>query len=272
MISTEDSSIRTVSVISRHIRDAVGRLRSMTARTFSARSACATCRAERLTDIVKSAPSSPTCSQRATVRHASASAHSPTGMISPVSSASPMNASGLDQPELRVLPPQQRLAADAAAGRELDDGLDEEAELVLLDRALETGLEVEPARHRGAHLVVEDLEAGLAVLLRLVHRGVGVPQQRVRRAPRGADRDPEARGERAVLAVDAQRRLDDLQQPGRDLTDLPGRIGRVQTVAEHRELVATEARHHVARPHRVPEARRRAGRGERRRRRGRDRR
>ena len=158
------------------------------------------------------------------------------------------------QTELRVLPPQERLGRHAATRGEVDDRLDHQAELLVLDRPLEPSLEIEPGVERRAHVVVEHLDPRLAALLRLVHRGIGVVQQALRSAPRARHRDPEARRQPAVVAVELQRALDRLQEATGQLARLGLGVHRVEPGAQHRELVAAEASDDVTRSHRLLEA------------------
>ena len=57
---------------------------------------------------------------------------------------------GTEQPALRMLPAQQRLDADGAAGRDLDDRLVVEAQLVTVERMRERGLGEDAVARRGA--------------------------------------------------------------------------------------------------------------------------
>ena len=80
----------------------------------------------------------------------------------------------------RVVPADERLEPADVAVRELDHRLVVELELVVVERALQVGLELEPADRGLVHLGLEDLVAGLPALLRDVHRDVGVAQERLR--------------------------------------------------------------------------------------------
>ena len=106
-----------------------------------------------------------------------ASTQRPIGTIRPVSSASGMKLSGLDQPARRVLPAKQRLDAVVAALIEANDGLVVDLELVQLERPLQLRLQLEPLDDALVHRRLEDAVAALAVALRHVHGDVGVAEQ-----------------------------------------------------------------------------------------------
>ena len=77
---------------------------------------------------------------------------------------------------LRVVPAHQRLDAGDAAGLERHDGLVDEAQLAGLDAAGQVGLQLEPLEGARVHLLLEQLDAVLALLLGQVHGHVGVAQ------------------------------------------------------------------------------------------------
>ena len=87
---------------------------------------------------------------------------------------------GHDEAPHRVVPAQQRLDRDPAAGGEVELGLEQHPQLVLLQRAPERALGQQPGHRLGVHGLVEQLVAGTAAALGAVHRGVGVLQQRRR--------------------------------------------------------------------------------------------
>jgi hypothetical protein len=69
-----------------------------------------------------------------------------------------------------MVPADERFNARHVAGGEVDDGLVLERELVLPDRALEIGLELQSGDGGGVHGRLEHLIAAIAPLLRHVHR------------------------------------------------------------------------------------------------------
>ena len=87
-----------------------------------------------------------------------------------------------------------------------------------------------------------------AALLRLEHRGVGVPDQLLARWPTArGDGDADAHRRRPDHVLDRQRPADRLPQPGGD----GDRLGLVaEVLAQHGELVAAEPRRRVLRPDR----------------------
>ena len=83
---------------------------------------------------------------------------------------------GRDVLGVRAVPAGERLGADDAAGRELEDRLVGDLEAALLDRALELAGQRVAALQRRGLAVVEDLEVPLLLLLGGVHGDVGVAQ------------------------------------------------------------------------------------------------
>src|SRR6185295_7050665 len=82
-----------------------------------------------------------------------------------------------DQAALRVVPAQQRLEAAQAPAVQLDDRLEDDAELAARLGLVKVGLEAELLLRPRQHRLVEDLEAAAAGRLGAVHRRVGVAQQ-----------------------------------------------------------------------------------------------
>ena len=112
--------------------------------------------------------------------HASRSTQRPIGTISPVSSASGMNSSGCTIPRSGWI---HRIRASTPVIRpdlELDHGLVVQDELLVLERALQVGLQLQAPQRGVVHRGLEDLVATLALLLRHVHRDVGVAHERLR--------------------------------------------------------------------------------------------
>ena len=84
---------------------------------------------------------------------------------------------GWGAPALRVLPFHQRLAARDEPGRERDDGLEGEAQLVAFERPVEVGLQLQLRARMCVHRRMEDRVPRAAQLLGAVHGGVGVAEQ-----------------------------------------------------------------------------------------------
>ena len=135
------------------------------------------------------------CCQCAVCRHAVSSTHAPIGTMSPVSSASAMNSAGGSSPRSGWF---QRTSASKPMTRpvaQLDDRLVVQHELVAVERAVQVVARSAARRPRGRGRRLEHLDACPAVVLRLVHRGVGVAEQRrPASSPSLGDRDADARG------------------------------------------------------------------------------
>ncbi len=121
---------------------------------------------------------------------------------------------GRDQAARAMLPAQQPLVSDDASGRDLDDRLVEHPQLLVLQRAAQVVLELHAARRREVHLLGEELVVGAPRFLRVVHRRVGVADQRLRVAPVVRE-DADADGGRNLQVALVHRhrlrhRLDDL--------------------------------------------------------------
>ena len=85
---------------------------------------------------------------------------------------------GTDETALGMLPAQQRLDRADRAVVQRDDRLVDDAQLVALERAPQVVLDRQALDRARAHRAVEHLEASASALLGLVHRGVGVADQR----------------------------------------------------------------------------------------------
>ena len=140
----------------------------------------------------------------------------------------------------RVLPAHERLRGDDPAGVERDDRLVLDDHLLALDRLRQLLLEVVAAQDRGGHLRLEELEARLALGLRLVHGDVGVADQLVAVAAallRAGEADGEMDADELRAGLDGQ--LEGLQDAARDGAAVDQRVA---DAGEHdRELVAAEA-------------------------------
>ena len=151
-------------------------------------------------------------------------------------------------PALRVEPADQRLDARDLAALELDHRLIEEPELVVLQRALQRGLQLQPLQRGVVHRGLEQLIPVLALLLREVHRDVGVPQELLGALRHGiglGDRDPDARADEDLGLVQEERLVEHREDP---LGDVGGRHAFLAAVLQQdRELVAAEPRGGVRR-------------------------
>jgi hypothetical protein len=81
---------------------------------------------------------------------------------------------------LGIVPAQQRLRAVHRPVGEIDDRLVVQRELVVAQRAAQRRLDVQALRAPLGELRGEEAEAVSPELLRVVHRGVGILQQRLR--------------------------------------------------------------------------------------------
>ena len=148
----------------------------------------------------------------------------------------------LHDPALRVDPSDQGLHAGDPSRLELDHRLVMEDELLVLERALEVGLQFKAAQRGVVHRGLEDLVATLALLLRHVHRDVGVAHERLRdlfAAVTGflRDGDPDARADENLLALQRERLLEHLHDPVGDVRSLDALPAVLQ---QDRELVPTQ--------------------------------
>src|SRR4051812_8310659 len=138
-----------------------------------------------------------------------------------------------------AIPADERLDADQALVGDVEDRLVVDAELLALDGAAQVALGAQPDERVLAHLLVEELVAPAAALLRAVHRGVGLAQHRLGALRPRRDRDPDAR-RHEDLAAGLQR-----DRPLPRVGDAPrdgDRLALGRDLAADDELVAAEAR------------------------------
>ena len=155
---------------------------------------------------------------------------------------------GEQQPAFRMVPPDQGFDADRATGRDVDDRLVVEDELVARQGVRQVLLEVHPITSRAPHLVVEELHlARRAMCLGVVHGRVGLAQERfcgndlVRDASHAdAHRDVEH------FALESEGLVEHGADPLRDPVE---RDQVADVFAQDHELVAAEARERVGRAH-----------------------
>ena len=178
-------------------------------------------------------------------RQACSRTHRPSGRISPVSSASGTNESGGISPRTGMLPAHERLEPDDPVGREVDQRLVVQAQLAAFDAPSQVALEVDPldrlVRHRR-------LEQGMAlgrIRLGLDHRDLGFAEHLLgRRPPAAPERDPDRRADEPFAVTHRERGA----QLGVDpLGDPVGLVDAGDLLEQDPELVATKARHRVAR-------------------------
>ena len=179
--------------------------------------------------------------------HAVCSTQRPIGPIRPVSSAIGMKLDGPITP--RPGSCQRISASQPVSSRvcEIEARLIEQLELAAVERAPQVALELEPLLHHAVQLVREELEVVAAVLLRAVHRGVRVLQQRVRvAAVVGVQRHADAAGDLELALRRAPRLRDHFQHPLHRRAD---GVRLALAVDQQHELVAAEPRDRVVLAH-----------------------
>ena len=96
------------------------------------------------------------------------------------------------------------------------------AQLVAAERAAQVALQREAARSRLVHLLGEELVVGAAELLGVVHRRIGIADQRLRVAPVvGEDGDADRRRDDELALLDHDRLRELLDHLLRHLRDDP---------------------------------------------------
>ena len=143
------------------------------------------------------------------------------------------------------MPARERFDGHHAVAGEVDDGLVVDVDLAQPDRSLERGDGLLPPADALFHLRLVRGNLPLAGLLRVVHRNVGVADELVRGRRGGREGDADARVHRHLLPLHAERLAERLDEPGGNPFDLL----RVRAVRENGELVSTEPRRNVGRPH-----------------------
>ena len=121
---------------------------------------------------------------------------------------------GLEQTVHRMLPAHQGLTGLHRAVGQPHDRLVEDAQLALVQRALQLGLQGEVVQRDGLRSLVEDVDPRAALLLGAVHRGIGLVEQGggVRTV---ADREPEAAREARLAPCEVVRPAQLGEQPVR---------------------------------------------------------
>ena len=153
---------------------------------------------------------------------------------------------GVEQAAGGVLPAHERLDPRHHVDPVQDQvGLVVDAQLAMLDRVADLGLELDPLVGPLTRLLVEQLEARTSPVLGSVHRGVRLPDDRVGRH-RGVvdqrDADADRRGQRRAVHLD--RLAGGLGDAVGDEHHLA--LG-CEPLEQEREFVAAEARHRVHR-------------------------
>ena len=231
-----------VSVISRTISAGSTPASRMIVRTSSTKSGWASCRAEMLTLTVNR--SGPTSSCHAAHLAAGLAEHPASDLEDRVRLlGDPDEVVGADPAALGMVPADERLDADHASRRDLDDRLVLEHELAGDDGVLEVRRQLGTGHHRVVHGRLEHDDPALAPRLRRIHRDVGVAQQvagriQTRPAGRHADAGPDV----DVATLDLEQRP---HRRGQAVRDAHRRLHVGRVAQEHGELVATETGRHV---------------------------
>ncbi len=156
------------------------------------------------------------------------------------------------QAELGVLPADQRLAADERTIGQRQLRLEVQHELLRGDRLREPALHLQLGERRDGHLGLEEAAAGAALGLGVVHRRVGMLDERLGAAAVAREqRDADRRRHRDRRALHLERRADGGEQLVRHLLHAGGRGVAGE---QHHELVAAEARDEVAGAQRAGDA------------------
>ena len=179
-------------------------------RPASTRSGWVNWRADRLTLMTSCDPGSVSSQARA-CRQAVSSTQRPIGMIRPVSSASGMNDSGGTRPRVGCCQRTSASSPTIRLGREVDDRLVVEPQLVALERAAEVVLELDPLHRRRAHRRLERTCSACPASRFAWTRAISASRKRSAGvAPAGpGDRDPEARVDEPLAIAEGERRAAD---------------------------------------------------------------
>jgi len=144
---------------------------------------------------------------------------------------------------LPVVPPQQRLGAEDAPGLQRHDRLEVQHEFVALERTTQAQLQLRMAFGARGHVVREALEVVAPFALGMVHREVGVAQERVGvLVVHRVDREADACREVQLVARNHGALGHRGEQALRDLRDLV-EVG--QALEQHGELVVAQPRQGV---------------------------
>ena len=160
---------------------------------------------------------------------------------------------GRHNTEIGMLPAHQRLDARDPLRIEVELRLIMQEELAALQAAAQGRLKRQPLERVDIDLLRVELVIVFAVLFRAVHRDIGVLHQGLFVVPlRRIRADADARRHAAFLPLNRHR----LDERGEDLARYGGDLFRLgHFLDQHHELVPAQARHHVARAHRLGEPR-----------------
>lgn len=138
-----------------------------------------------------------------------------------------------------MIPAQERLGRNAASGREVDDRLVDEMQLIGADRPAQARFDCHVAREAGVHRFVEYHGARPSRTLRLVHGKIGVAHDCLAAAAVLVAHDDADAGGRVHFA--AEDRADGRQRVHQPLRHHHGRRGGLDIVDEDQEFIPAEA-------------------------------
>ncbi len=150
-----------------------------------------------------------------------------------------------------MLPANECLEPDDRPVGDLHGGLVVHDQLVAVERAAQVGLELEAIERGVVERRLVPAHARLAVLLREVHRHVGVADQLVGSVAGPVQRHTRARGDHEALACELERQREAVDDARGVLGDL---VDRGLVLQQDRELVAAEPSHGVAGSYRAEQA------------------
>src|SRR5487761_1560470 len=139
----------------------------------------------------------------------------------------------------RMLPAHERLETHDRTGDQVEDRLVVDAQLLGQHRSSHVVLELETLHDRDMHLVPELLDAVLTLLLRQVHREVGVAQELIAGVTRQTESDADTHRRGDFLSRHVDRLTKALHETIGHIHDLVA-VGRV--FDQHREFVTAQAR------------------------------
>ena len=149
----------------------------------------------------------------------------------------------IEQAELGVLPPHQRLHRVHPLRVQVEDRLEVQHQLVGLHGTAQSGFQRQLLERTRVHGACVELERVAPLRLRAVHRDIGVLEQRLGVRPViGIEADPQARGHEQLAAAHHHRALHRLAHLARDRDRV---LHVVDLRGEQHELVAADARQRV---------------------------
>ena len=150
---------------------------------------------------------------------------------------------GRDETAVGPLPAHERLEADDPSRGEVELRLVVEAQFLVVDGPPQRLLRVDALEGEALVDLVVDREPAATLVLRLVHRGVGVLEDPVGVVVADGRGDPDRRPDADLASVEDERLVEGPEDPARDRGGASGPVG---AGAQHHELVAPDAGEGVA--------------------------